>query len=246
MNLLHINQSALILMICLLFCPQAHATHSRLANVPISTVQASTVQASAVAMMLGASAVSERVTSDATDNPTGSIVHPAATQDQQIRAFPADLPKVGAGQFRYFVFDIYEASLKAPAIYWASSADQKTLDYSQSVPLLLELTYQRNISRDEFIKATVDQWQHLTGAVSTQHKQWAEALKPIWRDVKEGDTLASLLLADGQVVFYFNRQYLGTLTDPAFGPAFFDIWLSEGTSAPKLRQQLLGLATNKG
>lgn len=238
---LRLSQSALIVMSGVLYCLQANATHSSLANVTTSTVQASSV-----GMMSGASAISESLALDASANPTDSLGNNAASSNSQGPIFPADLPQVGAGQFRYFVFDIYEASLKAPAIYWASSSEQKTVDYAQSVPLLLELKYQRDISRDEFIKATVDQWQHLTGAVSTQHQQWAEALKPIWRDVKEGDTLASLLLADGQVVFYFNRQYLGTLTDPAFGPAFFDIWLSEGTSAPKLRQQLLGLATKKG
>ena len=72
-----------------------------------------------------------------------------------------------------------------------------------------------------------------------QHKVWAGELNKLWLDVKKGDTLAAELLADGRVNFYFNQQLLGPVADPAFGPVFFDIWLSEKTTAPELRQALL-------
>jgi hypothetical protein len=37
-----------------------------------------------------------------------------------------------------------------------------------------------------------------------------------------------------------NGDPLGEIADPAFGPAFFAIWLHPETSAPKLRSALLG------
>ena len=44
--------------------------------------------------------------------------------------------------------------------------------------------------------------------------------------------------------FYFNDNLVGSIEDPMFGPLFVDIWLSEKTSEPKLRQQLLGSLIN--
>jgi len=148
-----------------------------------------------------------------------------------LQAMPDNVKLVGQGQFSYLFWDLYQAQLY--------TADGSWSGYQQSAPLVLKLTYQRDISKADFIEATVDQWKHLQGKVSTQHQDWAKQLDKLWTDVKKGDQLSCVLLADGTVQFYFNDKLLGDVTDPAFGPAFLDIWLSEKTSAPKLRKQLL-------
>lgn len=140
---------------------------------------------------------------------------------------------VGEGKYSYWFWDLYQARLATPS--------GSFIDYQQSVPLLLELRYLRDISKIEFIDATVDQWRIQTGTVQKQHKLWAGELNALWRDVKKGDMLSAELHADGLISFYFNQQPLGKTTDPAMGPAFFDIWLSEKTTAPELRQLLLAL-----
>ena len=112
-------------------------------------------------------------------------------------------------------------------------------DYQQSTPLLLELTYKRDITRQQFIDATVDEWQKLGHSSKAQQQQWAQQLQSLWQDVKEGDTLAALLQDDGSVKFYLNGTETGVLEDSAFGTAFFNIWLHPDTSAPKLRRQLI-------
>lgn len=147
------------------------------------------------------------------------------------QAMPDNVKLVGQGQFSYLFWDLYQAQLY--------TADGSWSNYQQSAPLVLKLTYQRDISKADFIEATVDQWKHLQGKVSAQHQDWAKQLDKLWTDVKKGDQLSCVLLADGRVQFYFNNKLLGDVTDPAFGPAFLDIWLSEKTSAPKLRKQLL-------
>lgn len=147
------------------------------------------------------------------------------------QAMPDNVKLVGQGQFSYLFWDLYQAQLY--------TADGNWRGYQQSAPLVLKLTYQRDISKADFIEATVDQWKHLQGKVSAQHQDWAKQLDTLWTDVKKGDQLSCVLLADGTVQFYFNDKLLGDVTDPAFGPAFLDIWLSEKTSAPKLRKQLL-------
>lgn len=140
---------------------------------------------------------------------------------------------VGEGKYSYWFWDLYQARLATPS--------GKFVDYQQSVPLLLELRYLRNISKTEFVDATVDQWRIQAGGVQKQHKLWAGELTNLWRDVKKGDMLSAELHHDGLISFYFNQQPLGKTKDPALGPVFFDIWLSEKTTAPELRQLLLAL-----
>lgn len=142
-----------------------------------------------------------------------------------------DLQKVGSGQYNYWLWHLYDAELYSP--------NGRFVDYQQSAPLQLTLTYARNISKTEFIDATLDQWKKLQPSQVAAHKRWAAELELLWRDVKKGDRLTASLQADGIIQFYFNDQLLGSTSDAAMGPAFFDIWLSEATTAKELRQQLL-------
>lgn len=145
----------------------------------------------------------------------------------------ANFKTVGEGNYSYWFWDLYHARLL--------TADGSFVNYQQSAPLQLELTYARDITKKEFIDATMDQWKIQQGAILKVHKIWAGELNTLWRDVKKGDKLTAVLRLDGVVEFYFNGESLGNTTDPAFGRTFFDIWLSEKTTAPELRKQLLAL-----
>ncbi|MBU1310413.1 MAG: chalcone isomerase family protein [Gammaproteobacteria bacterium] len=147
-----------------------------------------------------------------------------------LHAIP-DLKTVGEGSYRYLFWQLYDARL--------ATIDGAFSDYRKNAPVLLELTYKRDITKQQFIDATVDEWQKLGHSSKAQQQQWATQLQALWQDVKEGDRLAALLLDDGRVQFYFNGTETGVLEDTAFGAAFFDIWLHPDTSAPKLRRQLI-------
>lgn len=142
-----------------------------------------------------------------------------------------DLTTVGEGSYRYLFWQLYDARL--------ASTDGTFVDYQQSNPLLLELTYKRDISKKQFIDATVDQWVELGHSSEQQRQQWSKTLDTLWRDVTEGDRLAAVLTEQGQVQFYFNDVDIGVVEDKEFAPAFFDIWLHPDTTAPKLRRQLI-------
>lgn len=142
-----------------------------------------------------------------------------------------DLKTVGEGSYRYLFWQLYDARL--------ATADGAFASYQQSSPVLLELTYKRDITRQQFIDATVDEWKKLGHSSTEQQQQWAAQLQTLWQDVKSGDKLSALLLSDGRVQFYFNGKETGILDDTAFGAAFFDIWLHPDTSAPKLRSELM-------
>ena len=65
-------------------------------------------------------------------------------------------------------------------------------------------------------------------------------MRALFPDVHKGDTLTGVYTRKGTTIFYKNGKKLETINDPEFGRAFFGIWLSENTSEPDLRKQLLG------
>lgn len=140
---------------------------------------------------------------------------------------------VGQGQFSYLFWDVYQAQLY--------TADGNFTDYQQSTPVKLELTYQRSITVEDFVDATLDQWRKQHGQLSAEKQQWGGQLLTIWRDVKPTDRLACIYLPDGRTEFLLNDEPIGIIADPAFGPQFLDIWLGAKTTAPKLRAKLLRL-----
>jgi hypothetical protein len=142
-----------------------------------------------------------------------------------------ELTTVGHGTYRYLFWQLYDARL--------ATNDGTFSGYQQSAPLMLALTYKRNIDREQIIAATVEQWQSLDQSTQTQQAQWAEQLRAVWQDVSKGDTLAALLQPDGSVTFYLNGSAIGGMSDKAFGEAFFNIWLHPDTSAPQLRRALI-------
>ena len=61
----------------------------------------------------------------------------------------------------------------------------------------------------------------------------------LWPNIEEGDTLL-LKVEETKSTFYHNGELRGEITDQYFGPMFLAIWLSENTSQPELRTQLIG------
>ena len=171
---------------------------------------------------------------------SAKAIAPAQTSAKSAEVVPMqlhDLPEVGRGRFDYLFWHVYDARLQ--------SVDGQFVDYQQSAPVLLSLTYQRDISKAEFIDATLDQWQYQHCDKHSRHQQWALLLADIWQDVKTGDTLACQRLATGEVQFFLNQKYLGSVNEVSFADEFLDIWLGSATSEPKLRKQLLSAASSQ-
>lgn len=170
------------------------------------------------------------------------------------------LNKLGEGNMQYLFWDLYHAELFRTPQNNQSSSNQSSNNQSSSDQSLqsqslknkpshlnssynataLRLTYLKSVSKNDLLKATQDQWQHL-GFPPTQTSTWLDELSTIWPDVKSGDQLTLFITPQGTSQFYLANHLIGTIDDPHFGEAFLDIWLSKNTSEPKLRKQLLGI-----
>ena len=96
-----------------------------------------------------------------------------------------------------------------------------------------------DITNEDLLSRTVEQWQHLA-VDKTLYQPYEAPLLSIWPNITEGDKLL-LWNKQGRSEFYYNNRFVGAIEDAYFGELFLSIWLSEQTSQPDLRAQLLGL-----
>ncbi|UJF21557.1 chalcone isomerase family protein [Shewanella sp. OMA3-2] len=136
---------------------------------------------------------------------------------------------VGEAELDVLWFDVYLAKL-----YSLDGTYQP-----ESFPIKLAIQYHRDISAAELIEATIEQWQ-ANGLTESQINRIKPHLALSWPDVNNNDTLSFIIHNDKQAEFLFNDKPFYQLDDAEFSAAFIGIWLSETTTEPKLRQQLIG------
>ncbi|MGO2318156.1 MAG: chalcone isomerase family protein [Vibrio toranzoniae] len=136
-----------------------------------------------------------------------------------------DLNKRGQGEMSYLFWTLYSAEFYATP----TNSDRA-----------LKLEYYRAIDSKDLVDATKEQWNKL-GYSNNNIQRWLQPLYEMWPNVEAGSTLTIRVTEDNISRFYFDEQPIGTIQDKQFGEAFLAIWLSENTSEPGLRKQLLGL-----
>lgn len=149
---------------------------------------------------------------------------------EAVRLVAPRLEVHGEGSFRWFGLLIYHARL------WAQPGGWRAGD-----PYALEIRYARNIDGAALAERSIEEMRHIRAGNDAQHQQWLQAMKKTFPDVKDGDRLLGVATPGGVTRFFMNGKPIGDVDDPAFGPAFFGIWLSPATSRPDLRRVLLGL-----
>lgn len=145
-------------------------------------------------------------------------------------AWAVFLPKageVGSGQFRWWGFLVYDATLWSPLG-----------QYQPGGPFALTLRYARAVSKEDIVKASIDQMRELGFAVD-RNPEWAQMLNQAMESVNAGDTLTGVYTPGQGAVFFYNDQLTGQI-DERLAKAFFAIWLDPRTTQPALRQALLG------
>ena len=140
---------------------------------------------------------------------------------------------VGQGLYRWFGLSVYKSRL------WGDKT-QVTPSGWQSSSFALELEYTRTLYGEKIAIASIDEIKKLRLGSAAQHEQWLADMKKIFPDVDEGQQLTGVFTPGQASRFFFNGKHVGDIADPEFGLAFFGIWLHPKTSAPKLRQALLG------
>jgi hypothetical protein len=172
-----------------------------------------------------------------TNNVHASEVNPTSIEQANLSSVLEShtFQNLGSTTFSILFWDIYKSKLMSTSGEYPVNVNADKLIY--------QIEYLADISSDDLILRTVDQWEHL-GISNKIYKDYLPQLKRIWPDIKAGDTLA-LLYQDQKSTFYFNDIFIGNIDNDAFGQIFLDIWLDEKTSQPTLRKELLGESLDK-
>ena len=156
-----------------------------------------------------------------------------------VSALPAELlsalpgaQALGSARLRFLGLEIYEATL------WSVSGFQSAA-YAQS-PLALELRYARSLSGRLIAERSLQEMQRQGSLGAEREQRWLAAMVQAFPDVAAGDRITGLHTPGVGARFWFNGQSRTSVADAAFSRVFFGIWLSEATSEPQMRSQLLG------
>lgn len=135
----------------------------------------------------------------------------------------------GEGRLSVMVWSIYDARL------WAAHSGDIF-----DKPFVLELTYLRQIGGRQIADTTAEEIRRQGFRDEIKIAAWHRQLKRIMPDVDADTTLAGMANKDGHTVFFKNGKEIGSIADTQFTKYFFNIWLGDKTSNPRLRQQLIG------
>lgn len=138
----------------------------------------------------------------------------------------------GSGRLTWFGLHVYDARLYVPA------AGFDARRYAEQ-PFALELTYARRLNGRAIAERSDAEIARLGLATEVQRAQWLRAMLALFPDLQAGQRLAGVHVPGRGTDFYLDGRLLGRIDDPAFGPAFFAIWLDARTAAPDLRASLL-------
>ncbi len=144
----------------------------------------------------------------------------------------AQLRAAGSGTYRYWGFDVYQASL------WVEPGFESALLARQRYAL--ELQYLRAFKGRDIAQRSLDEMRRLDAIPDAQARNWLEAMQAAFPDVAAGDRLLGVHLPGRGAQFFHNGRLTAEIADAGFARLFFGIWLSEQTSAPRLRAALFG------
>lgn len=142
---------------------------------------------------------------------------------------PTDLKLVGSANLSVWWWDIYNAELY----------NSEGMYRSNQGPLVLKITYQREIQNDDLLEETAKQWQRFS-IPQNKINSWLEQVAPMWPNVAENDTITFYIDNQKHGHFFFNEEFMGSIPDPEFSEHFVNIWLAANGPYPKMTQELTG------
>lgn len=162
---------------------------------------------------------------------TAFFANPASAMEADARSALAGQPLRGQALLRIWGFEVYDATLYAPADFDASRFEQQAFG--------LELHYRRRFEGKDIAQRSIDEMQAISPLTSEQARRWQQAMVERFPDVRPGDRILGVHRPGQGARFFFNGKPLGDIADATFSARFFGIWLSPATSQPGLREALL-------
>lgn len=151
-----------------------------------------------------------------------------ADVDMASRHVP-DADLVGKARLKVLFWKVYDAELYAPNGDWSADA-----------PFALSLNYLRKLEGEQIAKRTITEMRKQGFEDEVTLARWFDDMRMIIPDVDKNTRITGVADTNQNTLFYSDGELIGEIKDPLFTQKFFDIWLGEKSSQPKMRNKLLG------
>ena len=158
-----------------------------------------------------------------------ALVSATAASLDTARAEIPNASLVGEGRLKVLFWKVFDAQLYAPKGEWSMQA-----------PFALSLNYLRRLDGEKIAERSIDEIRDQGFNNEAKLDNWLQQMRAIFPDVDQTTTLTGVYKPQQATLFYLNGELIGRVDDPAFGERFFNIWLGEKSSQPKLRNKLIG------
>ena len=174
----------------------------------------------------------------------GALVLPArpawaVAAPQEVAAALPGARLQGSGKMRVLGLHVYDARLWAAAPLAAGAG---AVAPWADAPVALEVLYARRLVGAQIAERSLVEMRRQGEIAEADAQRWLAAMTRLFPDVGAGDRLTGVNLPGRGARFYANGTARGEVAEPAFAQRFFGIWLAPQTSAPALREALLGAA----
>jgi len=163
------------------------------------------------------------------------LAHARVELPSALRGAP-DMQLLGSGKMTWYGLHVYEAALWSRS---TAAGTQSAPDPNQ--PFALALRYSRDFKGARIAERSLQEIERLGFGTGPQRLQWLVAMRQLFPDVRAGETLTGAYRPGAGAEFFHQDVRIGGIDDDAFARAFFAIWLDPRTSAPRLREQLIGI-----
>ena len=136
---------------------------------------------------------------------------------------------IGEGTLKVLMWEVYDLRL-----YTDGTA------FSWQDKFMLEFDYSRELKKESVIDASLKEFKLQPNVTDKDIMAWEVFLEQVIQPVQKGEKATIQWVPDGQIIFHYEGSKPAVIENEQFARAFFNIWLGEQTSRPKLRSQLLG------
>ena len=157
-----------------------------------------------------------------------AVAPPSLARGSQVAALE-DMSLVGEARMEVLFWDVYDARLYSHGSGWRAEP-----------PFALALTYLLDLDGKRIAERSIQEMRKQGFGDELTLARWYELLAGIIPDVSDRDEIVGLADSEGHTSFFLNGELIGEIREPEFTDRFFGIWLSERTSEPELRRNLLG------
>lgn len=139
---------------------------------------------------------------------------------------------LGAAPFKFFGLLVYDIH-----VWGMPEFDMNQYD---NHPFALELVYARKLDGSAIAERSIAEMRRVGPFDELRERSWKKLMDAAFPDVQGADRITGLHDGKGGVRFWHNGRPTASVQDKDYARLFFGIWLSPKTSAPALRQSLLG------